>query len=118
MKKTIWFVMGFAGLLLLGGGFFFWGSSDTVRSLVFKRVTPAQVANAMQDDHFYASYRQSTLIVRGQVSAVAKVKGVNRVTFRTPTPYTTWCSLAPTATVPKPGDTVTFLSEGGLALRQ
>ena len=39
--------------------------------LSIKRVTATEIANAMQEDRFYADYRQNTLLVDGIVSSLS-----------------------------------------------
>jgi len=118
MKKAILAILGIIILVIICAGFYLLGNIHAVQSMSIKRVTPDQIASAMKADNFYSNYRQSTLIVKGQVFSVSKVNNSVQVTFKTATSYGAFCDLASGTKAPIPGNTITVISNGGPAKRQ
>ena len=118
MRKAVLPLAGLLAIIILCVVFYFLGDTHAVQSMTIKRVTPDQIANAMKGDYFYTDYRENTLIVKGQVESVSKSAGTSQLTFKTSSSFQAYCDLANGTVVPKTGDIVTALSEGGPALRQ
>jgi hypothetical protein len=53
-----------------------------------KRASPAELAEAMKHDHFFSSYRGSTLLVRGTVVSIHQTNGSVMVGLRTGSTFT------------------------------
>jgi len=118
MKKIILVVFALVVVAVLCTAFYFLGSMKAVQKMSFKRVTPNQIADAMQQDHFYSDFGHKTLIVKGKVASVTKNGGSNRVTLETTSSYHAYCDLSKESKVPPTGSKVKLLAEGGAALRQ
>ena len=117
-KNLIFGIIGLIVLIGICAGFYLLGNMQAVQGMTIKRVTPGQIADAMQADDFYSNYRQSTLIVKGQVAAVAADGNAHRLTFKSDTAYKAFCDLSSTASVPKIGAVITVVANGGPAVRQ
>ena len=105
-------------LLVVAAVAFFLGDKHAVQTMTIKRVTPDQAAVAMKGDYFYSNYRENTLLVSGTVSVVSKTSNDLIVTFKTSAAFETMCDFGNFTSAIRPGDTITALSEGGLAERQ
>ncbi len=120
MKKIIIATGGLVVIVLLCAGFYFLGNKNAVQGMTIKRITPDQATAAMKGDYFFSDYRQNTLIIKGQVSSAVTSRNGTELTFKTAvdTSYQAYCDLVPGTSVPKVGDSITVLSEGGAAVRR
>ena len=105
-------------VVIFAAGMFFLGDKHGIESMTFRRVTPDQLASAMRDDHFYSSYRENTLLVRGTVSSVSDTNGDTIVAFKSGLAFKASCDFGGTKPAIRQGDTITVLSEAGVAERQ
>jgi len=80
-------------VIIAGLGLFFLGSKYALDHLSFRQITPTQAANAMKDDHFWSSYRENTLLITGDVTAVVKSGDNTIVSFKTNSAYGAECSF-------------------------
>ena len=93
---------------------YFLGMQHTEENLTFKNITANQAARAMQEDHFYADYKENTLFITG---TVASVDGAD-VTFDTGASFGAVCRLnSPNSNI-EANQTVRLITEGGTAERQ
>lgn len=98
-------------------GAFFFGSRHATNNLVIQRVTPNEVATAMQHDNFYSKYGNDTLIIRGIIAKVSDAAGVVTIDFTRAGGYGTQCQLQPSTTRVYPGASITVIAESGSASR-
>jgi hypothetical protein len=96
----------------------FLGDKYAVDSLTIKRVTPSQIANAMQGDYFFSSYRENTLIVQGTVLSVDRSNNDLVVSLVSSSKFKALCDFGNSSPNIKAGETITVLSEGAQAERQ
>ena len=97
---------------------FYKGDQYALNRLATKSVTPNQLANAMQQDDFYSTYREDILLVNAPVSSVTKHNGATVVGFKTTVAYHLNCKINTTSTDIKSGDTIRILSVAYNAQRQ
>jgi hypothetical protein len=105
-------------LTAVGGGFFFLGAKHATETMAIRRVTPDQVARAMQDDSFYSDFKEATLVMRGTVASVHQRAGDVVVEFSTRSAYKSLCDLGSPLSTPHVGDTITVLAEGATVERR
>ena len=105
-------------LVLVGSVSFLLGDKHAVETMTIRTVTPDQVANAMKDDDFYANYRENTLLISGTVASVSKQHNDLVIGFKTSSSYRALCDFGSSSTTVHVGDTLTALTEGGVAERQ
>lgn len=105
-------------LIVVSGVSFFIGDMHALKSMTIKQVTPTDIAQAMKDDHFYSSYRENTLLVKGTVSSVSAHNGDVVIGLKTESTYQALCDLGVSGHVFETGDQVTVLAQSGPALRQ
>jgi hypothetical protein len=72
----------------------------------------------MKQDHFFSSYRESTLLVRGTVVSDNQTGGDGMVGSQTGSTFSLTCDLGHQPMSVHLGDTVTVLAEGASAERQ
>ena len=96
----------------------FWeGNLKAKSTIVVEHVTPAQLADAMQQDSFYSTYGDSAVLFSGSVTNV-KVKGdASLVTFKTGRPYNVVCQF-PRAVLYTSGQNISVAAPAGSAERQ
>ena len=95
---------------------FYMGDQFALAHLNIRQTTPNQMANAMQQDDFYSTFRENTLVFHGEVTG-ASVSGTNTlVTIKTSTAYGVTCELSQNQA--KPGQAYTFAAEAYTADRQ
>lgn len=104
-------------LVLFAAGFFLFGERHALRSLTIKRVGPEQLATAMQQDHFYSTYSQSTLLVTGTIESVSKQGNHLVATFKTSASFKAQCDLGGNDQNLPTNREITLITEGGTALR-
>lgn len=97
---------------------FFVGNRLAVTSLSVARVTPAQIASAMKDDHFYSDYNERTLIVAGTVRSLVTQNGHLIAELDTGSTFRVLCDLDPMSAHAAIGDRLTVVAEGAEAQRQ
>jgi hypothetical protein len=71
------------------------------------------VAQAMQDDQFFANYGGDTLLVSGVVGSITTESGSTTVEFVTSIPTKVRCDLGAATTTAKVGDAITVRSDAG-----
>jgi hypothetical protein len=111
-------VLALLALAVASGIAFFAGDSYAVRSLTIRHASPAALGNAMQQDHFYSSYRESTLVVTAPVRQVTRTAGRQTVRLASDSAYTVSCRMVPGSPRLQPGQSVTFITEGASADRE
>jgi hypothetical protein len=82
----------------------------TPRPTSVVQVTADQVAQAMDGDHFYATYGQTTLLIQGTVAAIDPQPGHFILTLATSGSTQVLCDLGNKAPTVKTGDSVTVRS--------
>jgi hypothetical protein len=105
-------------IIILAVGAFFLGDKHGIETMTFRRVTSDQLATAMHDDHFYSSYRENTLLVRGTVASISNTNGDSIVGFKSTLSFKAACDFGAMIPVVHQGETITVLSEAGVAERQ
>jgi hypothetical protein len=111
-------VAGVLLLLVVGAVSYFLGDKHGLEHMTIKHVEPTALAQAMKDDHFYTSYRENTLFIKGTVFSVTKSSNDLQVQFKTNSSYKAVCDFGNSQPVIRPGDSITALTEGGPAVRQ
>jgi hypothetical protein len=101
---TIWLLISLAACGLLRQ------PPATPRPTTVVQVTADQVAQAMDEDRFYATYGQTTLLIQGAVAAVDQQPDHFIVTLATSGPTQVLCDLGTTTPAIKVGETVTVRS--------
>lgn len=96
---------------------FFLGSRHATSNLTIQRVTPDEVATAMQNDNFYSKYGNDTLIIQGTIAKVSTSAGIVTIDFSTTGDYKTRCQLHPLTSKVHLGASVTLIAEAGRASR-
>lgn len=95
------------------------GDMFALRSTSFQTVTPTQLANAMKQDDFYATYRENTVIFSGTVTSVSSNGSETNVGIKTASSYSLTCDLANGSNQShKVGDTRKFAAEAYRANRE
>ena len=107
-----------AVIVLAIAGSFLLGTKHALDGLHFTRASASELAQAMQDDHFYSDYRESALIVRGTVSSVSAQRGHEIVELDTGLSTAVLCDLGTVQDSMHAGEVVTVLAEGATAERQ
>ena len=102
----------------VGGVSFFLGDKHALEALRIQEVTPTQIANAMQEDRFFAEYRERTLLVTGAVTSLSADKHGERVRFRTRSRFGALCDLRGRIRGVRPSARITVIAEGATAERQ
>jgi hypothetical protein len=116
-RNTKLLIAGIALVLLLANGASFWfGYLHARQTVNIERVSPAQLALAMQHDDFYSSYGDTALLFTGKVSALQHENGIMAATFQTGQAYAIVCQF-PAAQHPNIGDTISVAAPGGSAER-
>lgn len=106
-----------AAVVIAGVGSFWFGSLHTRQKASVKQVGVAQLADAMQQDDFYNTYGDTTLLFNGNVAQVKNDTNVTLVTFATGRPYGVTCQFPRTTSV-KTGQTLSVAAPGGSADRE
>jgi hypothetical protein len=118
MTRNIKLVFGGVVLLLLlaNGASWWFGNEHSRRTAGVEKVSVAEMADAMQADHFYSSYGNTGLLFKGVVSNVQQKSNVALVTFATSRPYSVSCQFVQAGSIRK-GDTLSVAAPGGSAER-
>jgi hypothetical protein len=104
-------------LLLLANGASFWfGSLHSRQTSGIEKVSTAQIADAMQGDHFYSSYGNAGLLFTGRVTGIRQKGNTALVSFETDRPYSVTCQFVHAGQVKK-GDSLSIAAPGGSAER-
>ncbi len=105
-------------VLLLANGFSWWfGNLHSRQTSGISQVSVAQIAEAMQDDHFFNSYGNTTLLFRANVADIqSQSKGV-LVTFQSNQAYSVSCLFPDDGQIGK-GSSLSVAAPGGSAERQ
>lgn len=104
-------------VLIVANGVSFWfGILHARQAIGIERVTPTQLADAMQQDDFYSSYGNAALLFSGKVRSVQQKNGVAIATFQTDHAYALECQF-PNGRQVKVGDMVSVAAPGGTAER-
>jgi hypothetical protein len=82
------------------------------------RVTPDQIARAMQEDHFYSDYGQNQLLVQGTISSLDRQNNDLTITLSTTVATAVLCDLGNLGASLKPGEAITVTARADQALRQ
>ncbi len=116
-SRVLKFAMPGALLVVVGVTSYFLGDMYAVEHMVVIRVTPAQLSDAMKSDHFYRSYRESTLLVSGQVSKVGPIQSKFTVVFAGSNSFPVSCEFLNGTTPPAIGSQISVITEAARALR-
>jgi hypothetical protein len=109
---------GIIALLIIANCLSFWlGNMHARQATGIEKVTPAQLADAMQADDFYSSYGNAGLLFDGTAKSIQRKGNAALVTFATNRPYSVTCQF-PQAPSLKAGDTISVAAPGGSAERQ
>ena len=103
--------------LLVAIGSFFIGSKYALDHLTIRQVSPAQIANAMRDDHFWVSYREDTLLISGTVISVAHTGNSTIIGFKTDSTYGVQCNFVNPSEINDVGQTIKVLAVANSAVR-
>ncbi len=106
-----------AAILIAGAGSWWLGSLHARRNVGIERVTPAQLADAMQQDSFYSAYGDTAVLFSGKVLSVTEHNNTTLVTFTTGRPYSVTCQFASNVSV-KNDQTLSIAAPAGSAERQ
>jgi hypothetical protein len=120
MNQTSKIILGvaIAAILFVGAGSFWFGRLHALQSVGVERVGVAQLADAMQQDHFYSDYGSAALLFSAKVSAVTHHNNVALVTFVTAgRPYSVTCQFTAGASI-KVGQVLSVAAPGGSADRE
>jgi hypothetical protein len=119
MNRTTKYIITAAlgAILIVGLSSFWFGSLHARQTMGVERVTAAQLADAMQQDHFYSDYGNAAVLFSGTASAVNHHSGTTLVTITTGRPYGLTCQFASNAIV-KPGQIISIVAPAGSAERQ
>lgn len=104
--------------LVVCGIFFLLGEKYGVEHMKVVRTTPTVLAQTMLQDEFYSTFRERTVLFTGRVSSITRRGNSAIVTFATKSLYQARCSFDTSQPRLGKGQTITVLSEGGLAQRQ
>lgn len=105
-------------LALVGSVAFFLGDKHALDAMRVTHATPDQIAVAMQQDQFFADYRERALVVTGTVASVIGDAGGEVVHFRSASQYAALCDLRDRASGVRPGMRLTVIAEGATGERQ
>jgi hypothetical protein len=105
-------------VVAVGALSFFAGDAYAVGSVSVRQVTPDQLAQAMQADDFYSTYREDALVVRGRVAAVLRSDTGTTVVFETQTSFGASCRMAAGSATVAVGATITVVTVAASAERQ
>jgi hypothetical protein len=83
-----------AFLLLANGASFWFGTLHARQTSGVQQVTPTQLADAMQNDHFYSSYGGAALLFSGTVANVQQQNGDSLVRFSAGHTFAVTCQFA------------------------
>jgi hypothetical protein len=119
MNRNFKLLLGAAlvAILIVGAGSWWFGNLHARRNVGIERVTPAQLADAMQQDGFYSTYGDAAVLFSGKVSSVTERNNAALVTFTTGRPYGLTCQFASNVSV-KSGQTLSIAAPAGSAERQ
>ncbi len=119
MKRTTTYILAgvLLAVLLVGLASFWEGSIHASKTSSIQRVTVGQLADAMQQDHFYTTYGNAALLFRGRVSDTKLHGNTSLVTFTTGRPYDVVCQF-PKSVSYRMGQTISVIATGGSAVRQ
>ncbi|HLZ14991.1 MAG TPA: hypothetical protein VKQ34_03280 [Candidatus Saccharimonadales bacterium] len=93
------------------------GDMYALQHLSFQRVTPTALAAAMRQDHFYASYRENTLLISGTVTSLHAQNGDTVVGLKTNDTYGASCDVTDSTDL-SVGSTAHFAAQAYQAQRQ
>ena len=117
-RRLIWYAVLAVVLVGVCAVSLFLGDKYAVGRLSVKPVSPDQIATAMEQDEFFSSYREVTLVVRGTVSSVSNNGGALVVGLKTDGSFGVSCDLGNDSQRPVTGDTITVIAEGAKAERE
>ncbi len=114
-------LLGLAGLVVLlvaiAAAALFLGDTFALSNLSVRRVSPDQLAQAMQNDAFYSDYRDATLVVTGKVVSERTTSDGTVIQLATTTTYQTYCQSSRSLSPLQDGETITAVTEGYSAVR-
>ena len=96
------------------------GRQRALGSLAFVDVSAADVAQAMQDDHFFSDYGGKVLVVHGPAASVHSDGSGYTVSLGTGTAFGLTCTVTspPGVRPPAVGSVITIVAPGGTAQRE
>lgn len=103
-------------VIVIGLGSFWAGSLHAKGAMGVERVSVVQLADAMQQDHFYSDYGDSAVLFTAKVSKVDAKDDTSLVTFATGRPYDVVCQFTNISV--HTGQAVSVVAPAGSADRQ
>lgn len=117
-RTTKYIITGACAAVIAVGAASFWeGSLHARNDIGVEKVTVAELADAMQQDHFYNTYGDAAVLFTGKVTTVQTQQNASLVTFATGRPYALICQF-PKAVALQPGQTISVAAPAGSAERQ
>lgn len=104
-------------IIVVGLAAFWAGILQARKTATVVKVTPAQMADAMQADHFFSSYGGAAVLFRGVVASSTFNNGQTTVVYKTGRPYSVVCELSGSVTV-RTGQSMAVVAPAGAASRQ
>jgi len=106
-----------AGVVAVVGSFWL-GGRHALGNAVIVDVSADQVAQAMQDDHYYSDYGSDVLIIHGSVAATNRSGGQVTIEFHTNSATSMSCTLDAPSGVPTIAAHISVLVVGASAQRE
>ncbi len=88
------------------------GNRYALDNLTVVDATPDQLAAAMQNDQFYSTYNEHTVLVQGVVASLTADGSGAALQFQTQGAFTTRCHVDTYPATVHPGDTISALRQG------
>jgi hypothetical protein len=105
-------------VIMLLMGFYFLGDKYALDHLSVRQITPTQAANAMKNDHFWASYRENILVIHGSVNSITQSSDAALVRFKTNSTYSAVCSFTNPSVKISKGQNIQILTIAYAAQRE
>lgn len=118
MNRTTKIVISVVALALIfaNGASFWFGNLHARQSVGIVKVSPTQLADAMQRDGFYRQYGDAAVLFTGKVVNIQQKNSVTVTTFATSSTYALECQFNGEGQI-KVGDTLSVAAPGGSAER-
>ena len=101
-------------LLIANIGSYWFGNLHARQVAGIQRVTPAEMADAMQQDNFYSNYGGAALLFSGTITSINEKNGMSLAVINTGRPYSVTCQFT---TPVSSGETISIAAPGGSAER-
>ncbi len=104
-------------VIFVGMFCFYLGDYYALNHLSMRKTTPDQLTRAMQNDDYYSSFRENTVIFTGQVIGLSVKNNQTIVAIKTDTTYNLNCQINGLTQL-EVGHTYRFLADAYLASRE